>query len=237
MALSQLLSVINSVASYDESKLNKFERRVIQLRHTPGYQYIVETGIEPMDVANVNVNELQQQIEAMQSYSEDLSQSEPIKTEPINLTSNCQAIEKSVQDTRHLDFPSRLMNCTAPNRITTDLHVPILKDIYSLYGNMFDNMSCEDFMYLFGGLRTAPATYNPPYYWNGYEPTLKGILRVLYLPQPRLLRKLILTTSDRDAGIDEHDWGRNKNKVSYFDIEKNIQEIIKRVSGMELKSL
>lgn len=58
-----------------------------------------------------------------------------------------------------------------------------------------------------------------------------------YTRQPRLLKHLILHSSDKATGATTHDWGKNKNHVAYKDVENNIIGIIKRVTGKELKEL
>ncbi len=98
-------------------------------------------------------------------------------------------------------------------------------------------MSCEEFLYLFGVSSKTPYTYNPPYYWCGNESTLKAILKVLYIRQPRLLKRLILHVSDKEKGATVHDWSKNKDKVAYRDVERIIIDIIHRLSGKVLKEL
>lgn len=140
-------------------------------------------------------------------------------------------------NTQRLDFPTRFINETAPSQIYAQERDPILTEIFKIYGSYFENMSCEDFLYLFGATSKIPLTYNPPYYWSGDESTLKAILKVFYTRQPRLLKHLILHSSDKATGATTHDWGKNKNHVAYKDVENNIVGIIKRVTGKELKKL
>lgn len=138
---------------------------------------------------------------------------------------------------RRLDFPTRFINETTPSQIYAQEQGPILTEIFKIYGGSFENMSCDDFLYLFGATNKVPATYNPPYYWSGDVSIMKALLRIFYTNQPRLLKQLILHTSDRDTGATTHDWGRNKNRVAYRDVERNIIGIIKRVAGKSLKEL
>lgn len=121
-------------------------------------------------------------------------------------------------------------NNPAPDKIYTDHDEKILQCVFRMYGNMFENMTCEDFVYLFGGLNEAPTTYNPPFYRAGDTSTFNS-------PQPRGLRRLVLSMSDKAEGKTEHDWGRNKDKVAYLDVERNIREIVKDVSNVDLKPL
>lgn len=144
---------------------------------------------------------------------------------------------KALKEKRHLDFPSRLVNNSEPNRIFVDEHIPILTEIYNLYGGGFEKMTCEEFLYLFGATKEPPFNYDPPYYWSGDHSTMKALIRILYSPQPKILKSLILHSSDKELGVKSHDWGRNKNKVAYVDIETNIIDIIKRVTGKILKKL
>lgn len=138
---------------------------------------------------------------------------------------------------QRLDFPTRLINGVSPSPIYADKRELILSEIFKVYGKDFENMTCEDFVYLFGGTNKAPSTYNPPYYWAGPESALKAILKVLYIRQPRSLKRLILHSSDRENGITGHDWGKNKDKVAYLDKEEKIIEIVSRINGKTLKRL
>lgn len=140
-------------------------------------------------------------------------------------------------NTKRLDFPTRFINETVPSQIYAQEREPILTEIFKIYGSYFENMSCEDFLYLFGATSKIPLTYNPPYYWSGDESTLKAILRVLYIRQPRLLKQLILHVSDKEKGATGHDWGKNKDKVAYADIEETIISIVARLTGKTLKRL
>lgn len=153
-------------------------------------------------------------------------------------TSNSGNIRSIISsNTKRLDFPTRFINETAPSQIYAQEREPILTEIFKIYGSYFENMSCEDFLYLFGATSKIPLTYNPPYYWSGDESTLKAILRVLYIRQPRLLKQLILHVSDKEKGATGHDWGKNKDKVAYANIEETIISIVARLTGKTLKRL
>lgn len=146
-------------------------------------------------------------------------------------------VSKNFNDYGHLEFPSRFVSETTPSQIYAQEQGPILTEIFHVYGGNFEDISCDDFLYLFGATNKMPSTYNPPYYWTGDESTMKALLRVFYTKQPRLLKQLILHTSDKATGAATHDWGRNKNRVAYRDVERNIIGIIKRVAGKTLKEL
>lgn len=137
----------------------------------------------------------------------------------------------------HLEFPDRFISETSPSQIYAQEREPILTEIFKVYGSSFENMSREEFLYLFGASSKTPSAYNPPYYWSGEESTLKAILKVFYTRQPRLLKHLILHSSDRATGATTHNWGKNKNRVSYRDIERTIGSIIQRLTGKKLKEL
>lgn len=140
-------------------------------------------------------------------------------------------------DTRRLVFPTRLDKEITQLKLYTPEKIAVLTEIYNVFGGQFEDMTSEDFVYLFGASNKVPSTYNPPYYWCGDESTLKAILKVLYIRQPRLLKQLILHVSDKEKGAAGHDWGKNKDKVSYRDVEKIIIDIIHRLSGKVLKEL
>lgn len=140
-------------------------------------------------------------------------------------------------DSRNLSFPTRLDKEITQLQLYTPEKIAVLTEIYNVFGGQFEDMTSEDFVYLFGASNKVPSTYNPPYYWCGDESTLKAILKVLYIRQPRLLKQLILHVSDKEKGAAGHDWGKNKDKVSYRDVEKIIIDIIHRLSGKVLKEL
>lgn len=139
-------------------------------------------------------------------------------------------------DIRKFNFPTRLAACVSPNLYANE-KIAVLTEIYQVFGGSFENMTCDDFVYLFGASNKVPSTYNLPYYWCGDESTLKAILRILYIRQPRLLRTLILHVSDKKNGATGHDWGRNKDRVAYVDIEGAIANIVLRVTGKTLKKI
>lgn len=140
-------------------------------------------------------------------------------------------------DYRNLYFPTRLDEGITPVQLYTPEKIAVLTEIYKVFGGPFENMTSEDFVYLFGASNVVPSTYNPPYYWCGDESTLKALLKVLYIRQPRLLKLLILHVSDKKTGATGHDWGVNKNKVAYRDVERSVIDIVKRLTGKNLKEL
>ncbi len=167
-------------------------------------------------------------IETMEDYELDSK----IETQDGIVSSEC-----ILESNNNLIFPTRLTSTPAPNRIYTEEQIPVLKEIFKVYGSYFEEMTCEDFLYLFGALKKAPITYNPPYYWTGDESMMKAILRIFYTRQPRLARSLILHISDKQSGFINHDWGKNKNKVSYLHIEDGIADIIQNITRKTLKRL
>ena len=82
-----------------------------------------------------------------------------------------------------------------------------------------------------------PETYNPAYYWSEDESIMKGILKIFYIRQPRILKQSLLHTSDKANGFTKHDWGKNKDKVAYRDLEDNIIRIVARVTEKKLREL
>lgn len=139
---------------------------------------------------------------------------------------------------KRLDFPTRFISEVKPTQLFSEERKAVLEEIYNTYGSLFENTGTSDeFLYLFEGISSLPANYNPPYYWSGIESVMKALLRIFYIRQPRNLNTLILHSSDKTKGISSHDWGKNKNKVAVFDIETNIVNIIKKVTGKDLKRL
>lgn len=150
---------------------------------------------------------------------------------PSNSTNDLSATTKL--NDRFSQFPTRLI---AVKGVYAQSYNDILKAIFDKF-NFFENMSAEDFIYLFGGLGSCPSSYNPPFYWSADEGILKAIIRILYVRQPRNLNKLILRVADKGIGCSSHKWSTNKNKVAYFDIETQIIDIVKQVCGAELPRL
>lgn len=144
---------------------------------------------------------------------------------------------KIPSDSRSLSFPTRLDKEIAQPQLYIHEKIAVLTEIYNVFGGKFEDMTGEDFVYMFGASNKVPSTYNPPYYWCGDESTLKAILKVLYIRQPRLLKQLILHVSDKEKGATGHDWGKNKDKVAYRDVERIIIDIIHRLTGKALKEL
>lgn len=144
---------------------------------------------------------------------------------------------KIPSDSRSLSFPTRLDKEITQPQLYIHEKIAVLTEIYNVFGGQFEDMTSADFVYLFGASNKVPSTYNPPYYWCGDESTLKAILKVLYVRQPRLLKQLILHVSDKEKGATGHDWGKNKDKVAYRDVERIIIDIIHRLTGKALKEL
>lgn len=147
--------------------------------------------------------------------------------------------EGTLSSEHRLDFPTRLTSSQCMSElVSAQEQRPILEAVYMVYGGSFEDISCEDFLYLFGGaFCKKPGSYNPPYYWNGNESTMKALLRVFYTQQPRLVKDLILHESDKETGSKTHNWGRNKHKVAYQEVEHNIIKIVFKVTGKTLKKL
>jgi len=152
---------------------------------------------------------------------------------PSNFNSRTDLSATTKPNDRFSQFPTRLI---AVKGVYSQSYNDILKAIFEKF-NFFENMSAEDFVYLFGGLGSCPSSYNPPFYWSADEGILKAIIRILYVRQPRNLNKLIFRVADKGTGCSSHKWSTNKNKVAYFDIETQIIEIVKQVCGAELPRL
>ncbi|WP_303033847.1 hypothetical protein [Bacteroides acidifaciens] len=236
---------IKEAQNKKEEDRNHYEKKLLSLCSNPAYAILVKlnTGVEDI-ISIADKNALWSAINIIEEYNDS------IVKENLNASeTNNQPIESNLQNIsvvskfgsyRHnrLDFPSRLISETIPSPISAEEQGPILKELYNLYGGSFENMSCEEFLYLFGAAFTKkPAIYNPPYYWTGDESTMKAFLRILYTQQPRLLKELILHITDKETGATSHDWGRNKNKVAYREIEANIIRIIHGITKKTLKEL
>lgn len=164
-----------------------------------------------------------------------------IEAQVVDMEEETQKISFAFQNpivSTRLEFPTRLISQTNPSPISAQEQEHVLREIYNLYGGSFEDMSCEEFFYLFGAAFVKqPASYNPPYYWVGSESSMKALLRILYTQQPRLVKELILHISDKETSAKSHDWGRNKNRVTYRDIEASIIKIVHGVTGKTLKEL
>lgn len=92
------------------------------------------------------------------------------------------------------------------NRIGAQYYEAILRQLYSLYGYNFLDMSEDEFVYFFEGTNKKPSSYRPPYYWNGSAPAMKALLRILYTSttgetdSSRSFGRLILMPEDRIWG-------------------------------------
>ncbi len=162
---------------------------------------------------------------------------EAMEADNGNRSRDAETPNKIPSDSRSLSFPTRLDREITQPQLYIHEKVAVLTEIYNVFGGQFEDMTGEDFVYLFGASNKVPSTYNPPYYWCGDESTLKAILKVLYVRQPRLLKQLILHVSDKEKDATGHDWGKNKDKVAYRDVERIIIDIIHRLTGKALKEL
>lgn len=162
---------------------------------------------------------------------------EAMEADGGNRSREYEMSNKMPSDSRSLSFPTRLDREITQPQLYIHEKIAVLTEIYNVFGGEFEDMTGEDFVYLFGASNKVPATYNPPYYWCGDEATLKAILKVLYIRQPRLLKQLILHVSDKEKDTTGHDWGKNKDKVAYRDVERIIIGIIHRLTGKALKEL
>lgn len=162
---------------------------------------------------------------------------EAMEADDYNRSCKEEMPNKIPSDSRNLSFPTRLDREITQPQLYIHEKVAVLTEIYNVFGGQFENMTSADFVYLFGASNKVPSTYNPPYYWCGDESTLKAILKILYIRQPRLLKQLILHVSDKEKGETGHDWGKNKDKVAYRDVERIIIDIIHRLTGKVLKEL
>lgn len=196
---------------------------VIDGKRTRPTQYIIDLALRWSKISRKKVLERDKDRGAIETVNE-------ITSEPLK---GSNSIVKTKRD--RLPFPTRLINDA--DKIYSQSYNNILGALYQKYGLMFENMGKEDFIYLFGGTNKMPSTYNPPYYWAADESLMKAILRILYSIQPKVLKNLILHTSDREVGELSHDWGKNKNKVAYYDTERTIIRIVKEVSGATLREL
>lgn len=128
------------------------------------------------------------------------------------------------------------------NRIGAQYYEAILRQLYSLYGYNFLDMSEDEFVYFFEGTNKKPSSYRPPYYWNGSAPAMKALLRILYTSttgetdSSRSFGRLILMPEDKDMGKSYHDWrGKHNLGVGRLTaIEKNLQDIVRCVTGKDL---
>lgn len=140
-----------------------------------------------------------------------------------------------------LPVPTRFTD----NRIGSQHYEAILRQLYSLYGYNFIDMSEDEFVYFFEGTNKKPSTYKPPYYWNGSAPAMKALLRILYTSttgesdSSRSFGKLILMPKDRDMGKSYHNWrGKHNLGVGRLTaIENSLQDIVRNVTGKNLSPI
>lgn len=237
--LSQIYSIINTVNEVENSALNKYERQVLESKQLEGFKFIIDSGIDTIDLSKVNANDLQKISDAYKEYDSALSKDveSEAKSPTIVITDDRDSDTNIItsSDNRRMPFSTRIETNTI--KVSSDYYIPIFEEIYKVYGNRFENMSLPEFLYFWGATNKRPKNYNPPYYWVGDEGTMKAFLRILYVRQPRILKKLLRYAPDKAEGIEEHDWGRNKDSVPYLDIQDTIQAIFKDITKTKLDPL
>lgn len=242
-------STIKDAELKEEKELNPYEKKLLVLRSSPYYpilekiNFCLENTILNTDKNKLwsAVNIIQECNEAFEMKRDDTADANRlIKSETLQKEDSFSIPSSYSSVGNHLDFCSRLTSekQMTPSPVSAQEQEPILREIYNLYGGLFEDITCEEFLYLFGAsFVKRPPVYSPPYYWKGTVSSMKALLRILYLQQPRILKELILHISDKETGAKSHDWGRNKNRVAYRDIESNIIKIVHRVTGKTLKEL
>lgn len=128
------------------------------------------------------------------------------------------------------------------NKIGSQYYEAILRQLYSLYGYNFINMSEDEFVYFFEGTNKKPLSYNPPYYWGSDASSMKALLRILYSSSTgetnssRSFGRLILMPNDSNMEEPYHNWrGKHNLGVGRLTaLEKSLQDIVKNVTGKEL---
>lgn len=161
-----------------------------------------------------------------------MSQNSIVEVDSEVETSESAAISK---DNRRLPFSNRMVG-NKSGSIYSNYHASIFEELYKVY-NHFENMTLPEWLYFWGACDKRPNSYNPPYYWTGDEAFMKAFLRILYTPQPKVVRKILRFAPDREVGIKEHDWGINKDSVAYIDIQAAIQRIVKDIANVNFDSL
>lgn len=233
--LSFMKYIVDSVKDSGKTYLNPYTRDITGLQSSIGYQILTKWDI-PAEINDEKlINGFNEFNPAMRDYIHFLQTKKDFVSKQRVGETTC--IENNQRDNRHLEFPTRFLNEVEPKGIAFDEREAILKDIYELLCGSFNGMTSEDFVYLFNGSNNLPDTYNVPYYWSGDESTMKAILRIFYERQHKLVRSLILHSSDKQSGATEHNWGKNKKAVAYLSWEKKIIDIIKKCTGKTLKSL
>lgn len=147
--------------------------------------------------------------------------------------------QKEVYDTRHFDFPTRLINDVEPIGMNPDDRKKILADIYGLLPGSFVNSSVDDFIYLFGGSSVVPPTYRLPFIWDGKATHIKALFKILYEKNnpPIECNKLIITKTDSIKSIRQHKWSENKDAVKHEKLEEVIIEAVRKATGKSLQRL
>lgn len=248
--LSLIKFTIIETQNKEEKELNPYEKQLLALRSSPYYAILENFNSCLEDTAlKSNKNELWSAVNVIQNYNDSFEaeiadkssvNNETIKTKTIRKEDGMPIPISPISERKRLDFPTRLTSekLLSPSSISAQEQEPVLREIYNIYGGSFENMSCEEFLFLFGAAFVKqPASYHPPYYWLGNESAMKALLRILYIQQPRSLKELILHIADKETGVKGHNWSRNKNRVPYRDIEANIIKIVHRITGKTLKEL
>ncbi len=190
-----------------------------------------ESDFDMQNVANVSsvlidkwlINAIHKKMEEINSYT--ASNGNLVNTYNSDVVENRKA-----NNTLRFKFPDRI-------KVYSNHYNAILTEIYKYYGGGFEDMSCEDFIYLFGGTGKMPKSYAPPFYFMNDDARLKALIRILYVRQPRKFGNIILHISDKATGAIYHDWGVNKKGASYIDDEKLIQSIVSSIAGVKMESL
>lgn len=146
--------------------------------------------------------------------------------------------KKSSVSFERLPVPTRFTE----NKIGSQYYEGILRQLYSLYGYNFINMSEDEFVYFFEGTNKKPLSYKPPYYWGSDAPSMKALLRILYSSSTgetnssRSFGRLILMPRDSNMEEPYHNWrGKHNLGVGRLTaLEKSLQDIVRNVTGKEL---
>lgn len=178
--------------------------------------------------------------ESQSEWCNDMSASIVAEDDCASVVTSQDNITIHSKDTRHFDFPTRLISEVEPTGMNSDDRIKILTYVFKklLPGNFLD-VTVEDFIYLFGGSKEVPKSYHLPFVWDGEDAVIKALFRIFYIPNkpPKYWRELIITKYDKDRGIAKHNWAWNKNAVAFEDLERGITNFIFAQTGKELKQL
>lgn len=178
--LSLIKTELKDITEKYSTKLNFYSKHMLEIENSPYFNIIEKYGTildikESYDAYLKSEKSVSSCVEFLieqnniGSTKEDENKVEKAMSPMIEVNKL-----KALKEKRHLDFPSRLVNNSEPNRIFVDEHIPILTEIYNLYGGGFEKMTCEEFLYLFGATKEPPFNYDPPYYWSGEHSTMKA---------------------------------------------------------------